>query len=338
MAGGSGTRFWPLSTPARPKQLLNLTGDGSLLQLTYQRIKDLVPSENIYVFTGEGIQSAVGREIPELSENQIVAEPAARNTAPCIAAAALWLRRKHPDETMVVLPADHLITDIAKFHRCLKEADALARVSKGLVTLGIKPTRAETGFGYIEADPERTAGRGFAVKGFHEKPDSATAKRYLARKHFFWNSGIFVWKVSSILESLYMHLPELMKILKPLESADKPEIWWKTFKELFPKTPSVSVDYGVLEKAANVYVVPATFDWNDIGSWPALESIRSRDAHGNIVQGSVRQIETKDCMIINESSVPLATIGVKDLIIVSTKDGVLVCHKDKAQEIRQIKF
>ena len=336
LAGGSGTRFWPISTPERPKQFINLTGDGSLIRLTVDRIKDLAPADHVYVLTGAKYKTQVQTELPEIPESNIILEPVGRNTAPCIAVAAMMLHHVNPDEIMVVLPADHMIKDVANFQRNIKEAEALARVSKGLITIGIKPTQPETGFGYIEADLGNPAGRGFSVKAFHEKPDLDRAKRYVSLPTFYWNAGMFIWKISSILENLNTHLPELMQTLKPLNNAIGTDDETKIFNEVFPKTAPISIDYGVMEKSDVVYVVPSAFDWSDVGSWSALESVHRADAKRNISQGHTQLVDTTNSIIINEGGPIVATIGIKDLIVVSTPNGVLVCHKDQAQDIKKL--
>jgi len=347
MAGGRGERFWPLSRESRPKQFLRLGGDRSLLQATVGRIASLVRPEDTYVVTGRRYADLVARELPHIPAGNILAEPEGRDTAPCIGLATVFIRRSLPeaDPVMLVLPADHLITDVAAFTSTLRVAVEVARREEVLVCLGIPPTRPETGYGYIECGEQLRADEAapvFRVRKFREKPDRATAEAFLRRGGFLWNSGMFVWRVSVIERAIARCLPELASGLAELaRRIEKGRPW----EEVFGRLPRISVDYGVMEKADNVAVVQGSFGWDDVGTWSALSRVYQRDAFGNVVapggdgrvEGGARPIllHSRDCVVYNGQRL-LAAVGVEDLIIVDTEDALLICKKQEEQRLKEL--
>ncbi|MFB0565461.1 MAG: mannose-1-phosphate guanylyltransferase [Candidatus Aminicenantaceae bacterium] len=323
MAGGKGERFWPLSREKFPKQLLSLTGKKSLLQETVERIQPLISPRDILVVTRRPLARSIERQLPQVPRRNIISEPVGRNTAPCIGLATKMIKE---DAVMVVLPADHIITPRGKFLDTLKKAVTLARERENLITIGIKPTYPATGYGYIEAGT-REKRQVFKVKRFVEKPDKKKAEKFLKRGRFFWNSGMFVWKKSVVLEAIRKYLPSLYHRLEMISS--------KNISKLYPGLPNVSIDYGIMEKAKNSLVIPADFSWEDLGSWESLDKFLSRDRKKNAVMGRVSMIDTGNCTMVNKKGL-LSTIGVSDLIIVSTDDVTLVFPKGKGQQVKRL--
>jgi len=323
MAGGKGERFWPLSRERFPKQLLSLTGKKSLLQETVERIQPLIPPRDILVVTRRPLARAVERQLPQIPRKNIISEPVGRNTASCIGLAAKMIKG---DAVMVVLPADHIIKPRGKFLDTLKRAVTLAGETEDLITIGIKPTYAATGYGYIEVGNKEKQGV-FGVKRFAEKPDRKKAERFLKTGRFFWNSGIFVWKKSVILEAMRKYMPSLYRGLQ--------RISLKNVNKLYPGLPNVSIDYGIMEKAKNSLVLPADFSWEDLGSWESLDKFLLRDRKKNAITGRVLLMDTQNCTVVNKKGL-LSTIGVSDLIIVSTDDVTLVFPKGKGQQVKKL--
>lgn len=323
MAGGKGERFWPLSREKFPKQLLSLTGKKSLLQETLERIQPLIPPRDILVVTRRSLARVIERQLPQVPRKNIISEPVGRNTAPCIGLAA---KRIKEDAVMVVLPADHIITPRRKFLDTLKKAVTLAKETENLITIGIKPTYPATGYGYIEAGNKEKQ-QVFRVKRFVEKPDKKKAERFLKSGRFFWNSGMFVWKKSVILEAIGKYMPSLYQKLQMVSS--------KNISKLYPGLPNVSIDYGIMEKAKNSLLIPADFSWEDLGSWESLDKFLSRDKKKNAIMGRVSTIDSGECIMVNRKGL-LAAIGVSDLIIVSTEDVTLVFPKGKGQQVKKL--
>ena len=323
MAGGKGERFWPLSRDRFPKQLVSLTGKKSLLQETVERIQPLIPPRDTLVVTRRPLARAVERQLPQVPRKNIISEPAGRNTAPCIGLAAKMIKG---DAVMVVLPADHIIVPRGKFMDTLKRAVTLAGETEDLITIGIKPTYAATGYGYIEVGNKEKQGI-FGVKRFAEKPDRKKAERFLKTGRFFWNSGIFVWKKSVILEAMRKYMPSLYRKLQMVSS--------KNIGKLYPKLPDISIDYGIMEKANNSLVIPADFSWEDLGSWESLDKFLLRDRKKNAITGRVLLMDTQNCTVVNKKGL-LSTIGVSDLIIVSTDDVTLVFPRGKGQQVKKL--
>jgi len=330
MAGGKGERFWPLSRERFPKQLLSLTGKKSLLQETVERIKPLIPPRDILVVTRRPLARAIERQLPQVPRKNIIYEPVGRNTAPCIGLAARMIKG---DVVMVVLPADHIITHRGKFLNTLKRAVTLAGEKDSLITIGVKPTYPATGYGYIEVGARerqqstRDKRQVFRVKRFVEKPDKKKAEKFLRTGRFFWNSGMFVWKKSVILDAIREYMPSLYRGLQ--------RISLKNINKLYPGLPNVSIDYGVMEKAKNSLVILADFSWEDLGSWESLDKFLSRDRKKNAITGRVSMIDTGNCTMVNKKGL-LSTIGVSDLIIVSTDDVTLVFPKGKGQQVKRL--
>lgn len=328
LIGGKGERFWPLSTPDRPKQFLRIFSDKTMVEETVERISPLIPKSKIYFVFPPHLINLLRKEIKGIRSKNLVIEPEGRNTAPAIALAARALSHK-PDAVMAVLPADHLISPKKTFLADLKAAARLAQ--KGyLVTFGIPPDRPETGYGYIEIDRSEPLDRGFMVKRFREKPDLRTAKRYLKSRNFFWNSGMFTWTVSSIIEAFSKHHPQIYRgLLAPSASSKAPTL------RSYAKLEATSVDYAIMEKAKNVAVVPARFRWDDVGSWTALERHLPKGLDKNTRIGKLIVLESEGCIAVTAQG-EVALLGVRDLVIVKTKDAVLVCAKDRAADVKKL--
>jgi mannose-1-phosphate guanylyltransferase/mannose-6-phosphate isomerase len=331
LAGGSGTRLWPLSRQQLPKQFLRLNGERSLLEETVERLRPLIEPSQVMVVTNEG--HARGEAYHALVPFRTLLEPVGRNTAPAIAVAAALLLDEGEDPVMVVLPADHVIRDVPAFQHALGQAIETAAAGR-LVTFGLRPDRPETGFGYIKAG----AGPGPAlpVQHFIEKPDQATAGRFLAEGGYYWNSGMFVWRASAILAEIEKHLPEVGAVLAELRAA------WKqggdagaAMKAHFPRMPAISIDYGVLEKSGNVALVPCDIGWSDVGSWDAIHDIADKDARGNAFQGNVLALDCANTLIRGGKRL-IAAIGLEDLCIIETADAILVCRRGETQRVREV--
>ncbi|MEA3408463.1 MAG: mannose-1-phosphate guanylyltransferase [Chloroflexota bacterium] len=334
LAGGSGTRLWPRSRTKTPKQLLDLVGDGgSMLQHTVQRILPLVSLEHVYILTGPEHAAAIAAQLPQLPEENIFIEPSPRGTAPCLGLAALRLRRKHGGESiMISLHADHTIAREDRFRDALRAATATAR--KGhLVTVGLVPTRPETGFGYIERGNKLFAEQEISVyhvARFREKPPLDQAREFVESGRFYWNAGYFAWTLDNLLQEFERLLPETYTCLETMANglpAQDVDALWK-------QIDSVSIDVGIMERARNVAVVPCDMGWSDVGSWTALYEILEKDANGNVVRADKRHVglDTKDCLIYSEDKL-VATIGLEDMIVVNTSDALLVLPKSRAQEV-----
>lgn len=340
MAGGIGSRFWPLSTAEKPKQFLDILGLGrTLLQLTYDRFSHIIPAENFLVVTSENYKNLVLTQLPELTESQVLSEPLRRNTAPCIAYATYKILSKCPDANMIVAPSDHLI---------LKEDYFLEEISNGLryvsgsdvlLTLGLQPNRPETGYGYIQVAEKIAFEKRenmFRVKTFTEKPDRKMAELFLETGEFFWNSGIFIWSAKAILNAFAKHLPEVNALFdygkKHINTPD--EVLY--INKVYSECPNISIDYGVMEKANNVYVLCADFGWSDLGTWGSLFENHSKDSHTNAVSGNkIFLYDTEKC-IINMPDNKIAVIqGLKDYIVVESDHTLLICKKEDEQQIRQ---
>lgn len=337
MAGGGGTRFWPLSRQAHPKQLLNLSGEDALINETIKRINTLTDKENLFIVTNEKQIDLLKDTVGDMCEHaNVLPEPSARNTAAAIGYAAFNIMKKYGDGVMCVYPADHYIKNEVEFINILNKAIKVADENEKLVTIGIAPTFPSTGYGYINFDKEIEYNDvAYDVVEFVEKPNYETAKSYVQSGKYVWNSGMFVWKVSKILEDFKRYLPKVYDKLEKLSEfigTDKEE---KMLKEIYPTIPSISIDYGIMERSNDVVVVPGDFGWNDVGSWDVLGAIYPTDKNGNICRGETIEIDTKDCIVYSEDKL-IATVGIRDLIIVSTEDAVMVCKKDKAQDVKKI--
>lgn len=336
MAGGRGERFWPRSRKSLPKQFLSLTGDGkTMIQLTVERILPLVDMEDIYIATNKDYKALVKEQLPELPEENILCEPVGRNTAPCIGLGAVHIGKKYEDALMMVLPSDHLIKYTGMFTNTLKEACEVAELGANLVTIGITPDYPETGYGYIKFIPSACIGHAYKVDRFVEKPNLETAKEYLATEEYLWNSGMFIWKVSTILDKMKTYMPETYEGLLNIQSAIGTEEQDVVLDKEFENFESVSVDYGILEKSNNIFTIPGTFGWDDVGSWLAVGRIRKTNEFGNVVAGNVITINSKECIIEGADKL-IAAVGLEDLIIVDTEDATLICNKDNAGDIKKV--
>jgi mannose-1-phosphate guanylyltransferase len=338
MAGGSGTRFWPKSRRDRPKQLLRLFGSSTMLQQTVARIEPLVARERVVIVTG--VDQAVGTrdQLPELPPENIVAEPCPRDTAACVGLAAWIVRKKDPDGTMIVMPADHVVEPVAAF---LATARAAASVIEDdpttLVTFGIKPTRPETGYGYIERGELLETRDGIAVNRvvqFREKPDQATAQRFLAAGNFAWNSGIFLWKARTILDELQRHRPQLAVALAQIGDALGTPAERDVIALEYPRIERAPIDKAVMEKAANVRVLEVCYDWNDVGDWRSLAELLPRDDQGNSAQGNVIVQDTKNSIIISDDGGLIATLGLDDVVIVQSGKATLVARRGQLDKLK----
>ncbi|MBP3380463.1 MAG: mannose-1-phosphate guanylyltransferase [Ruminococcus sp.] len=334
MAGGRGERFWPKSRNSRPKQFLSLTSDGkTMIQKTVERISSLVDAGDIYIVTNAAYKGFCREQLPDIPEENILAEPAPRNTAPCIALAAAVIGRKYDDAVMLVLPSDQLIRCRGIFINTLKKAVKAAENSDDLITIGITPSYPETGYGYICCGSEK--GDVFEVEAFREKPDLPTAKKYLASGNYLWNSGMFIWRLATINASLKRLMPEIyegaQRIGAAFGSPDSDEVLEREFTAF----PSESVDFGIMEKSENICTIPGSFGWDDVGSWLSVERINDTDSDRNCISGDVITENVRRTTICGGKRL-IAAVGVKDVIIVDTDDALLVCAKDSTQDVKQI--
>lgn len=339
MAGGKGERFWPRSRRNMPKQFLSLTDDGkTMIQLTVERIQPLIAIEDVFVVTNKDYKELVKAQLPELPEENIVLEPMAKNTAPCIGLASMYIKKKYDDAVMVVLPSDHLIKFNSMFINTLKDAIEVAEEETNMATIGITPNYPETGYGYINFGEEKQNTKNhnvYKVERFVEKPNLEKAKEYLLSGKYLWNSGMFVWKASTILGQFEKLLPDTYAGLLKIEEALGTEDAESVLEIEFQKFQSESIDYGIMEKAQDIYTLPGNFGWDDVGSWLALERFNRTNDQGNVVNGNVISIDTKNS-IIQGSDKLIATVGVDNLIVVDTADALLICKKENAQDIKRV--
>ncbi|MGQ0612156.1 MAG: mannose-1-phosphate guanylyltransferase [Planctomycetaceae bacterium] len=337
LAGGAGTRFWPAGRRMRPKQLLPVAGGTTMLAQTLERCAPLAPPARTYIVTNEVQLSSTRRECPSVPPEQVLPEPAMRNTAAAIALAAERIRARAGDGVMAVVPADHVIRPLDLYVATMRAAIARAAGTDSLLTVGIRPTGPATGYGYIELGSkidERDGHPIYRVQSFKEKPDAATAQAFLASGRYVWNSGAFVWRVRTFLDALARHLPGHSDVLRALAgyAAAAAEIP----RAVYARFESIPVDIGILEKADNVEVVPGTFEWDDVGSWLAVGRLNPRDAEGNVVRGGRHiGLDTRNCIVMADGHL-VATIGLENLIVVHTPDATLVCPKHRAEDVRQI--
>ncbi len=327
MAGGQGTRFWPWSVKKRPKQFLPLHSKKTMIQETYERYSQWLPDEKIFVVTTEEYRDLVLEQLPQLPSEQIILEPERKDTAPCVALTALCCLEKDEDEVLVMSPADQFISNPQELMESLLLAEKIANIGYSIVTLGIPPTRPETGYGYIKTkDQSFRENKVLHVEKFIEKPSSAHAENLLNDDNVFWNSGIFVWKPSTIAYYMEKFQSNIWNTL----IKNKGDL-----KKAYSMLPKISVDYAILEKANEVYMIPATFEWDDLGTWGSLERFKNENHDNNILIGNVQVLSSENCMIISENKNALV-LGAKDLIIVLTEEGLLVCHKSQEQKIKNL--
>jgi mannose-1-phosphate guanylyltransferase len=339
LAGGSGERFWPLSRRARPKQLLRLVAEETLLEQAVARLKGLVPPERLLILTNVDQEAAVRELLPQVPKENIVAEPAKRDTAAAVALGAGWVAARDHSATMIILPADHVINDTAEFQKTLTVAAAAAEETGALVTIGIKPTWACPGYGYIEQG-EAVRLRGKAAEAavhrvirFREKPNADLAESFLRKGNFRWNAGMFVWSVPSVLSEFNRHTPELANFISQL---CVPGNFEKTLSKRFGDLPRISFDYAIMEKADRVLVVEAGFDWDDVGSWRAVAKYFKNDAEGNAANCEITALESSNNIVFNPGGARIALLGVHNLIVVRTPDAILICHRHQAEKIKNL--
>ncbi|GIP55059.1 mannose-1-phosphate guanylyltransferase [Paenibacillus vini] len=324
MAGGKGTRFWPRSIEEKPKQFLSLTSEYTMIQQTYWQFREWLPKEDIFILTTRLYSPLILEQLPELKQEQLIIEPDQRDTGPCIALSALHFLSKGMDDVLVTTPSDHYIPDGKALKRALIEAAETAATSSSILTLGVVPTRPETGYGYIETSSEALCGNVYPVKRFIEKPSHDRAQQLFNQKNYYWNTGIFIWKPSTIADNMKQFQPYMWNKLS--DNMDDLE-------NVYPKLERISVDYAILEKAEHIYNIPVDFAWDDIGSWTSMERVHPADRNGNIILGNVSSISSHNNIIYSEQQ-KAVVIGLEEIIVVSTKDGLLVCRKADEQKIK----
>lgn len=337
MAGGVGSRFWPGSRESRPKQFLDMLGTGrSLLRATYERFLPICPPDRMLVVTNAAYQNLTAEHLPELPAQNILCEPSRNNTAPCIAYAALRLRAMDPQACFVVASSDHLVQRETFFLEKINQAVAFVSERDALATIGITPTRPDTGYGYIRCGSEQAPGV-FQVAQFLEKPDRQTAERFVASGDYVWNAGIFVWSAQTILRAYRRLAPQILEVLEAQPDKFGTDAEQDYIDQVYPNTPGISVDYAIMERADNVYVLPADIGWSDLGTWASLYEVCEKDGRGNVLQGDALIItDTEDCMIRSQHGKLTVLRDLRGYIVVDTPDALLIYPKSKEQEIRQV--
>lgn len=340
MAGGVGSRFWPMSTPDFPKQFIDVLGCGrTLLQLTADRFQGICPPGNIWVVTSDKYADRVKKQLPQMADDHILREPCRRNTAPCIAYVSWKIKAKNPKANVVVTPSDHIVMDTAEFRRVITSAMKFTADSDAILTLGMKPTRPETGYGYIEADltvPSTANKEIYRVYSFKEKPNLETAQRYIQRNNFFWNSGIFVWNVSTVVNALRVYQPAISKIFERLLPHYYTEQEQELINQNFPLCENISVDYAIMEKADEIFVFPASFGWSDLGTWGSLHDNLSKDTYNNVQIGSnIKLYETRNCVIHTTQEKKVVVQGLDGYIVAEKDNTLLICRLSEEQRIKE---
>jgi mannose-1-phosphate guanylyltransferase len=340
LAGGVGTRFWPMSRKAFPKQLLSFSGTKSMLQKTYDRIKTLIADENILVITSMELKKAIENQLPMLPKENIIGEPEGKNTAPCIGLAAMMIEKKTSEnEIMIILPADHLVSNVGNFRKTIKDGVSFAKKNDCLITLGVQPTYPEIGYGYIQVDEKISSKQQkevYKVRTFAEKPNFETAERFMKSGDFLWNSGMFIWSVKAIMREIDEHLPELSADLKLIGKYVGKTSFRKFLAEMYSRTKSVSIDYGIMEVARNVYVIKSDFQWNDIGSWEAVYNISNKDKNGNVCHTKKELLVDANNNYFYSPKKLFAAVDVEGLVVVDMDDAILICSKEKSQQVKVI--
>lgn len=340
MAGGVGSRFWPMSTTDRPKQFIDVLGIGrSLLQLTVDRFDGLVPAENVWVVTNQKYADIVHEQLPNMPYDHILCEPCRRNTAPCIAYVSWRIKSKNPKANIAVSPSDHIVLNTQEFRRVISECLEFTVDSDAIVTLGMKPSRPETGYGYIQADLSSNSLRNkeiFRVYSFREKPDLQTAQQYISQKNYFWNAGIFIWNVSTIVNAFRIYQPQMAKIfegLMPVYGTDKEQ---QEINRLFPECENISVDYAIMEKAEEIFVCPADFGWSDLGTWGSLQQQSKKDLYGNSCIGpDITLFESHNCIVHTTQEKKVVIQGLDGYIVAENNNTLLICKLTEEQRIKQ---
>jgi mannose-1-phosphate guanylyltransferase len=337
MAGGIGSRFWPMSRTSYPKQFLDILNTGrTLIQGTYDRFSKFIPKENIYVVTAEEYVEIVKEQLPELPLANIVAEPSRKNTAPCIAYISYKLKKLNEKGSLICAPADHIILDEVAFTKVCLEALSFVTAHKALITLGIKPTHPNTGYGYIQFEQQPASDNVYKVKTFTEKPNTELARTFVSSGEFLWNAGIFVWQVNNIVSAFQKYQPELAEVFEAELAHYNTPKEKEAIDKIYPQCTNISIDYAIMEKADNVYIIPSSFGWSDLGTWNSAHENMEKDYLGNAVAGSdVMVIDAKDNMVHVPNHKLVLLQGLNDYIIVDTEDVLMICKKDKEQEIKQ---
>ena len=340
MAGGIGSRFWPMSTQERPKQFIDVMGCGrTLIQLTVDRFEGVCPKENIWVVTSEKYAETVHEQLPEVPEENILKEPCRRNTAPCIAYVCWKIKARNPKANVVVTPSDHVVMNVKEFQRVVTSALDYTQHSDAILTLGMKPTRPETGYGYIEADlssPSTSNKEIFRVDSFKEKPDVTTAEKYIRQNNYFWNAGIFIWNVNTIVNAFRIYQPEIAEIFTKLMPHFYTENEQKEIDAHFPECPNISVDYAILEHSDEIYVFPADFGWSDLGTWGSLHVQMDKDLAGNVAIGpNVMLYESRNCVVHTMQEKKVIVIGLDGYIVAENDNHLLICKLEDEQRIKE---
>src|SRR5690606_10437467 len=337
MAGGIGSRFWPVSRTQYPKQFIDILGTGrSLIQWTYHRFKNICPKENIYFITNQSYIATLKEQIPEINDENIISEPSRKNTSPCAAYFAHKMMALNPDANIIMSPADHLIMDEKSFEKTAKDALEFVSNHNALLTLGIKPSRSDTGYGYIQYDVEEELNKVYKVKTFTEKPSLELAKTFLKSGDFLWNSGIFVWNVKAIMDALAKHQPELNEVFVQATDVYNTPDEHDVISRLYAQCTNISIDYGIMEKAKNVYVIPSYFGWSDLGTWESAYDNSEKDYLGNAVYGkNVMVIDATECMIKADDDKLVVLQGLEEFVVIDTKDVLLICERSREQQIKE---
>ena len=363
MAGGVGTRFWPKGIAKLPKQYLKIQNDtDSMIQQTFKRLEGIIPPANIFVVTNTAYKGLTKKHLPKIPEENIICEPFGRNTAPCIGLACLYIKQFNPRANVVVIPSDHIIKNVEEFGDVVKSGLKFSHDYGGIVTLGISPTKPETGYGYIQFDTEEyteinyknteksSVGtelfseseisqnffeKVYKVKTFAEKPNLETAKAFIESGDFLWNSGMFIFRVDAMLEEIKINIPDLYDSLEKLEKSLMSKDFEKELERIYGQIKGISIDYGVMEKSKNVYTIRSYFDWSDLGSWDEIYNFKEKDADGNVKQGKALTINSKNCLIINDQRIS-ALVGVEDLLVINTDNGLLICKRGESQNVKEV--
>ncbi len=340
MAGGVGSRFWPMSTEERPKQFIDVLGVGrTLLQMTRDRFKGICPAENVWVVTNKRYASLVKEQLPDIPESNILQEPCRRNTAPCIAYVSWRIKVQDPMANIVVTPSDHVVTDVVEFQRVVGQCLKFTRETDAIVTLGMKPNRPETGYGYIQADLSTNSLRNkelFRVDQFREKPDLETAKQYIQENNYFWNAGIFIWRVETIVNALRMYAPRINRIFERLQDKLGTPEEQQIIDDIYGDCDNISIDYAVMEKAEEIFVCPADFGWSDLGTWGALRLQSERDVYGNALIGeNIKMFDSHNCMVHVTQGVKTVVQGLDGYIVAEHDGKLLICKLSEEQRIKQ---
>lgn len=340
MAGGVGSRFWPMSTAARPKQFIDVLGVGrSLLQLTYDRFKGICLPENVWVVTNKDYAESCREQLPDVPAENILLEPCRRNTAPCIAYVSWRIKSKDPRANVVVTPSDHIVTDITEFRRVVASCLKFTGETDAIVTLGMKPTRPETGYGYIQADLSTASPRNkeiFRVDSFREKPDADTATKYIRQNNYFWNAGIFIWSVGTIVNAFRVYQPAISKVFEGMERIYGTAEEQSLIDECYPECESISVDYAIMEKAEEIFVCPADFGWSDLGTWGSLLAESRKDLYGNSLIGdNITLFDSHNCIVHTMQEKQVVVQGLDGYIVAENDGRLLICKLSEEQRIKQ---